>query len=49
MKLQNMFKRCPWCYHVVIDGNLCSNSGVGQRGLSNIYIIVKILYLGKVE
>ncbi len=21
MKLQNMFKRCPWCYHVVIREN----------------------------
>ena len=25
------------CYHVVIDGNLCSNLGFSQGRLSNIY------------
>jgi hypothetical protein len=35
--LQNMFKRCSRCYHVVIDGNLCSNLGVSQGRLSIIY------------
>ncbi len=37
MEWQNMFKRCGRCYHVVIDGNLCSNLGVSQGRLSNIY------------
>ena len=37
MELQNMCKRCCRCYHVVIDGNLCSNLGVSQGRLSNIY------------
>jgi hypothetical protein len=32
-----MFKGCSRCYHVVIYGNLCSNLGVIQGRLSNIY------------
>jgi hypothetical protein len=32
-----MFKRCTRCYHVVSDGNLCSNSGVSRGRLSNMY------------
>jgi hypothetical protein len=32
-----MFKRCSRCYHVVIDGILCSNLGISQGRLSKIY------------
>ena len=42
MELQNMFKRCSRCCHVVIDGNLCSNLGVSQGRLSNIYIYISV-------
>jgi hypothetical protein len=32
-----MFKRCSRCYHVDIDGNLCSNLGGSSQNLVDFH------------